>query len=122
MKNIVIKTAKRDELDWINSKYEEVNFALSDFDNEHIIIAEVENHNAGIGRLVQINKHHIELGGIYVFSDYRNLGVAEKIVDNLCKQNPFNDTMIWCLPFENLLPFYTKFGFKKYTLSKNKEG
>ncbi|SDF16548.1 hypothetical protein [Cellulophaga baltica] len=67
MKKISIKSAKKDELSWINSKYNEVNFAASTFENEYIVIASVDNEKAGIGRLVRINNGHIELGGIYVF-------------------------------------------------------
>ncbi|MBA6315994.1 GNAT family N-acetyltransferase [Cellulophaga baltica] len=118
MKKITIKSAKKDELSWINSKYNEVNFVASTFENEYIVIASVDNEKAGIGRLVRINNGHIELGGIYVFPNFRGLGVAENIVKNLCNQNPFLPITIWCLPFEKLSEFYAKFGFKNCSDTK----
>lgn len=113
MKEITITKAERHELDWINSKYKEVDFVASNFDTEFIVIAKIENQNAGLGRLVVIDNENIELGGIYVFSNFRGMKVAESIVDFLCTKNPYKNTIIWCLPFENLLSFYEKFGFKK---------
>ncbi|WFO16925.1 hypothetical protein M601_003870 [Cellulophaga baltica 4] len=67
MKKITIKSAKKDELSWINSKYNEVNFVASTFENEYIVIASVDNEKAGIGRLVRIDNGHIELGGFMYF-------------------------------------------------------
>lgn len=116
MKTISIEQAKKEDIKWINSKYSEVNFINSNFQNEFIVVAKIENQKAGIGRLVIINKKNIELGGIYVFPNFRRLGVAEKIVDYLITNNPFNNSIIWCLPFENLLNFYLKFNFKLITL------
>jgi len=109
---VTVKQAKKNDISWINAKYSEVDFVKSNYDNEYIVIAKVENENAGIGRLVKIDKNNIELGGIYSFPDFRGLGVAENIVRNLFEENPFDKSIIWCLPFENLLNFYSKFGFK----------
>jgi predicted GNAT family N-acyltransferase len=112
MKTVTVKQAEKKELNWINSKYSEVNFVKSNYENEYIVIAKVENENAGLGRLVKIDNNNIELGGIYTFPNFRGLGVAENIVRNLCEKNPFDKSTIWCLPFENLLNFYSKFGFE----------
>ena len=112
MKTIKIVQATKNEIAWINLTYEDVGFVKSDFDNEFIVIAKVNNQNAGIGRLVKIDRDNVELGGIYVLPNFRGLGAAEKIVSNLCKKNPFIGSTIWCLPFENLYSFYAKFGFK----------
>ena len=38
--------------------------------------------------------------------------MAKKHIKNI--ENPFKETTIWCLPFDNLLEFYSKFGFEKY--------
>lgn len=111
--SIVVRQAEKDELTWVNSKYAEVGFVSSNFKNECIVIAEIENQKAGLGRLVKIDNQNIELGGIYVFYDFRKQGVAENIVSYLCKTNPFENATIWCLPFENLEVFYSKFGFVK---------
>lgn len=113
MITVTVHQAKKQELDWVNEKYGEVDFVKSDYENEYIVVARVENENAGIGRLVKIDTNNLELGGIYVFPDFRGFGVAENIVRSLCENNPFGESTIWCLPFENLLDFYSKFGFEK---------
>ena len=112
MSKATVKQAEKNELNWVNAKYSEVDFVKSNYENEYIVIAKVGNENAGLGRLVKIDKNNIELGGIYVFPNFRGLGVAENIVRNLCDRNPFGGSVIWCLPFENLLNFYSKFGFQ----------
>ncbi|MBQ0734826.1 GNAT family N-acetyltransferase [Aquimarina celericrescens] len=112
MSKVTVKQAEKNELNWVNAKYSEVYFVKSNYENEYIVIAKVENKNAGLGRLVKIDDNNIELGGIYVFPNYRGLKVAENIVRNLCDKNPFDESIMWCLPFENLLKFYSKFGFE----------
>ena len=114
MKTVTIIPAKRNEMDWINSKYAEIGFIRSDYENEFIVIAKVENENAGIGRLVKVDNKNIELGGIYTFPNFRGLSVAKNVVTELLDKNPYSNSTIWCLPFENLLSFYLKFGFTKY--------
>ncbi len=68
---IRIRTANRSEIEWINKCYDEVEFVHSIFDKEVIAIAEFNNQNAGIGRLVRINSDNLELGGMYVFDAFR---------------------------------------------------
>ncbi len=121
MRSVTIKLAEKNEMDWVNSKYREVDFVESNYENEHIVIAKVGNENAGLGRLVRIDENNIELGGIYAFPNHRDLGVAENIVRNLCDKNPFDESTIWCLPFETLLNFYSKFGFENCESSKAPE-
>ena len=111
MSSLTSRKAEKSELFWINSKYAEVDFMPSYFETELIVIAEMDGTKCGIGRLVQISDEDLELGGIYVFPAYRNLGVAENIVKFLCNENDFKQQTIWCLPFEHLEDFYTKFGF-----------
>jgi len=112
---VLIRQAQKSDISWINQKYREIHFVESDFENDWIIIAELENKPVGLGRLVKIDAQNIELGGIYVFPEHRGLKIAEKIVRYLCENNPFPQTMLWCLPFENLSGFYQKFGFQIYT-------
>jgi|SRR5690606_29016180 len=111
--DISIQIADRNQMDWINSMYDQVHFQKSDFENEFILIAEVGGQRAGIGRLVKIDESQGELGGIYVFPAFQKRGVAGQIVQSLCTLNPFKIDTIWCLPFENLVSFYKKFGFDK---------
>ncbi|WP_299272510.1 GNAT family N-acetyltransferase [uncultured Psychroserpens sp.] len=118
MKKVTVNKAKKNDLNWINAKYCEIGFVKSNYENEYIVIAKVENVNAGLGRLVKIDEYNIELGGIYTFSKFRGLGVAQYIVRNLCSKNPFGNANIWCLPFENLYEFYSKFGFEHCTTIK----
>jgi len=118
MKNITTRKAEINEIEWINSQYKNVEFVESNFNNEYIVIAEVDNIKAGIGRLVVIDENNIELGGIYVFQEFRKIGVAGNIVDTLCNDNPFSEKTIWCLPFENLKKFYSDFGFANSNISK----
>ena len=112
MNEIKIRKAKEIEIEWINKKYDEVNFKKSQFENEFIGIAEISDLNCGIGRIVKIDFENYELGGMYVFEEFRNKGVAEKIVEFLIQIENLENKNIWCLPFENLENFYAKFGFK----------
>lgn len=118
MTNIKIREARENEIQWVNKQYAEIDFKESNFENELIVIAEIENLNCGLGRIVKINHDNYELGGIYVFQAFRNKGVAEKIVEFLICSKFLEDKTIWCLPFENLEKFYTKFGFT--TAEKNR--
>jgi len=115
MEKMSLKTATIHDLEWINTKYREVDFVPSNYNNEHILIAHVSKKEAGLGRLVKIDANNTELGGIYVFPEFRGQHVADCIVTGLCNQNPFKNTTIWCLPFENLVPFYMRFGFTPHT-------
>ena len=115
MKSIIVDQAREEDMDWVNAKYDEVDFLHSNYRNEFIVIAEVNKEKAGLGRLVKIDERNIELGGIYVYPEFRGFGVAEKIVSKLCDDNPFNTPAIWCLPFKNLLDFYARFGFQIYS-------
>ncbi len=108
--DVTVRKAFRDELEWINSRYDEVGFKHSDFNRELIAIAQVNGNRAGIGRLVTISDTEAELGGIYVFTDYQGRGVAEKIVEFLL-QHSGGFKKIFCLPFAHLQHFYGKYGF-----------
>ena len=109
-----IRTAKRSEIEWVNKCYDEVEFVHSSFDKEIIAIAEFNNQNAGIGRLVRINSDSLELGGMYVFDVFRGNGIARKIVEFLL-QHVQPTQMVYCIPFEHLVPFYKQCGFAPCT-------
>ncbi|TSE05313.1 GNAT family N-acetyltransferase [Aquimarina algiphila] len=111
--NITVRKAIHSEMDWINMKYKEVDFTSSNFDTEDIVIAEIENQKCGLGRLTKIDADHLELGGIYVFSKYRGLGIADAIVKKLLELTT-PEKRVWCLPFKNLKSFYSKFDFVDY--------
>lgn len=106
----MIKLARADDIDWINNKYKEVNFLPSNLSKEKVAIAEIQGERAGLGRLVQIDNENAELGGMYVFDEFRNQGVARAIVEFLLSQGK-EFQFIYCLPFEQLKKFYESFGF-----------
>ncbi len=109
-----VRLATRPEINWINQRYDEVEFVHSDFDQEVIAVAEVDGQKAGIGRLVTIDANHLELGGMYVFEQHRGQGVAQKIVEFLLKHALPSQTT-YCIPFEHLKPFYERNGFTSCT-------
>lgn len=114
MQEILIKEAQEHEINWINEQYRGIGFVESNFAEEYIVIACFDGKKAGLGRLVKIDHQNIELGGIYVLPAFRGLKIAENIVNHLCQHNPFHESIVWCLPFENLSGFYQKFGFEPY--------
>jgi GNAT superfamily N-acetyltransferase len=105
-----VRTAEKSEIEWINKCYDEVEFVHSNFNKEIIAIAEFNNQKAGIGRLVRVNSDSLELGGMYVFEVFRGKGIARKIVEFLL-QNVQPAQIVYCIPFEHLVPFYKQFGF-----------
>ncbi len=82
--SLEIRKALQDEIEWINTKYDEIGFIHSQFDNEVIAVAVLHNDDeairVGIGRLVTIDDKTLELGGIYVFDRYQGQGIAGKLV------------------------------------------
>ena len=109
---IAIRQALIDEVIWINEKYNEIGFALSNFDNEHIAIAEIDGIPVGLGRIIFMENEVTELGGIYVFEHYRNQGIARHIVTYLMSKIAKNKK-VYCVPFSHLEDFYCQFGFVK---------
>lgn len=105
-----IRTAEKQEMAWVNSCYDRVEFIHSDFDNEVIAIAEYNEEKAGLGRLVKIDEYNLELGGMYVFESFRGKGVAKEIVHFLFTHIQAFQT-VYCIPFKHLLHFYTQCGF-----------
>ncbi len=115
-----IRKADPSELEWINSRYDEVHFLHSIFDKEVIAIAEEQGIKKGLGRIVTIDTEHLELGGIYVFEKFRNQGIARIIVDFLLKQATANQ-IVYCIAFVHLVPFYKQFGFTSPCLNTPKK-
>lgn len=105
-----VRRAHPEEITWINAQYQSIEFKPSVYERELIAIAEVEQQKAGLGRLVSINETVAELGGIYVLPDYRGDGIAGKIVEFLLQQSESFE-QVFCLPFEHLQSFYSKYGF-----------
>ncbi|KAF0249663.1 MAG: prolyl endopeptidase [bacterium] len=109
---ITIRLATENDLAWVNSSYQEVNFLASAFHNEIIVIAEVNSEKAGLGRLVKINDNVWELGGMLVLTGYRNLGLSKKIISFLLDQLLQVQVTVYCIPFEGLFALYNSMGFE----------
>jgi N-acetylglutamate synthase-like GNAT family acetyltransferase len=104
-----IRRAHREELAWINKKYDEIGFQPSVWERDLILVAE-DAERAGIGRLVKMSEQIGELGGIYVFPRFQGKGVARNLVLELLRHHNFST--LYCLPFAHLTDFYKKMGFR----------
>ena len=108
--HFTIRPARRDEIVWVNSKYDEVGFVHSSVDKELIAIAEEGDVKLGLGRLVRVDGLHCELGGMYVFDNARGKGIARSLVNYLIDHRPPNNK-VYCIPFKHLADFYQSCGF-----------
>lgn len=118
--SLIIRPVHINEIDFVNERYKEIHFKLSDPDHEYIVIAEYNGTKAGQGRLVKLNEQEAELGGMYVYPQFRGKGIAEQIVSHLLIEGK-NFHRIYCLPFEHLEKFYKGFGFTDCTASVHKD-
>ena len=96
------------ELDWANAQYDAIGFQPSAAD-DLVLVAEIDDTPAGLGRLVPVAPGIGELGGITVFPDYRGQAIARAIVGELLARSPY--AVLYCIPFAHLLSFYRSFGF-----------
>ena len=106
---MLLRTARPDETGWINEQYAKVRFIPSDPANETIVIAELDGLRAGLGRLVDAGQGAYELGGMFVFDQFRGRGVARAIVDELIRRA--EGRTVYCIPFADLEPIYAGEGF-----------
>lgn len=109
--NITIRKANDEEIHWVNEQYQRVGFKLSSFETDLVAIALIDGQKVGLGRIQKITDYDAELGGIYVSSDFRGIGIAAKLVTFLV-ENTAQYRQVYCLPFEHLAAFYEKFGFE----------
>lgn len=105
---VEVREAAKDELEWANASYAEVAF-LPSSSTDLIAVAEVMGERAGLGRLTPVAAGAEELGGIYVFPRFRNLGVSKAIIGFLVRRA--RRDQLYCLPFCNLVDLYASFGF-----------
>ena len=61
-----IQLATSNDLEWINNQYDSIGFVRSDLNRDMVAIITYDNMYAGVGRLVQIDKDTIEMGGIFI--------------------------------------------------------
>ena len=75
------------ELVWVNQQYERIGFQPSSLDNEIIAIVMSQDDYAGVGRLVKLNEHEAELGGIYILDKFRGQSLAHEVVSFLVEES-----------------------------------
>lgn len=108
---LITRSAKQEEMDWINGEYQKIHFPLSNFDNELIVIAELKGERVGLGRLITVDPQHGEIGGIYVLEEHRGQGIARQITNHLIEASKrFEKTFLFS--YERSHPHYKKFGFE----------
>lgn len=113
-----IKRVTPAELTWVNQQYEHIGFQPSTLDNEIIAIVMSQDDDAGVGRLVKLNDHEAELGGIYILDEFRGQSLAHEIVAFLVDESKrLGLETVYCIPFEELQHFYKKFGFHEFDVS-----
>lgn len=100
------------ELAWANACYADVKFQPSS-PSDMLVLAETVDGKAGLGRLIPIDAHCAELGGICVLPAYRGQGLARAIVSFLLQHSPYQ--RLYCVPFAHLTSFYCSFGFVPVT-------
>lgn len=106
------------ELVWVNQQYERIGFQPSTLDHEVIAIVMSQDDYAGVGRLVKLNEHEAELGGIYILDPFRGQSLAYEIVSFLVEESKRQGIKtVYCIPFEELQHFYKKFGFHEFDVS-----
>jgi GNAT superfamily N-acetyltransferase len=104
-----LRIARPHESEWINERYQTVDFLPSDLNRDTVVVAEIDGMPAGIGRLVPIGDDACELGGMLVFEEFRGRGVARAIIDELLRRAGGRD--VYCIPFAELQALYATAGF-----------
>lgn len=103
-----LRTARLEEEGWVNEQYAAVGFIPSDLAKDTVVIAELDEAPAGLGRLVRADNAY-ELGGMLVFERFRGRGVARAIIDELLRIA--DDRDVYCIPFAELEALYASAGF-----------
>lgn len=111
--SIKLRLATDQDIEWVNRCYANVDFLPSNLAEDKVMIASVNGCDAGIGRLVPLDRDIWELGGIYTLPEFRKQGVAAMLVQGLLKEAA--NCTAYCIPFAELKTFYISFGFQEYT-------
>lgn len=114
-----IQLATSNDLEWINNQYDSIGFVRSDLNRDMVAIITYDNMYAGVGRLVQIDKDTIEMGGIFILPKFRGLQLAGELVSFLVETaKKLQVQHVYCLPFEELENFYKKYGYTEVDTMK----
>lgn len=112
--SLTIRWASTKDQTWVDAQYAAIDFKPSDVEAHQVIIASWADQQVGLGRLVPVAENQFELGGIYVLPDFRQKGIAARIVQHLIEVCP-SGTILYCIPFLHLTNYYQSFGFKPVT-------
>ncbi|HHK5533567.1 TPA: GNAT family N-acetyltransferase [Bacillus mobilis] len=114
-----IQLATSNDLEWINNQYKSIGFVPSDLKRDIVAIITYDNSYAGVGRLVQIDKDTIEMGGIFILPQFRGLQLAGELVSFLVETaKKLQVQHVYCLPFAELEEFYKKYGYTEVDTTK----
>jgi GNAT superfamily N-acetyltransferase len=108
---VKLRAARADEEAWVNARYAEVSFQPSSLPRDLVIVAEIDDRAAGMGRLVPLDDRSCELGGMVVFEEFRGRGVARAIIDELLSHA--EGRAVYCIPFAELSALYEGAGFRQ---------
>lgn len=108
---VELRAATDEDFEWLESLYQEVDFEPSNTETDTIVIAAVDGHRAGAGRLVHMPDGSAELGGIVVKPEHRGRSLSRLIVGDLIQRA--DDKTLYCLPFAKLQNLYASFGFER---------
>lgn len=100
------------ELAWANDRYAEVDFLPSSA-TDFIAVARVDGMPAALGRVTEVAPRTGELGGLYVFPEFRGLGIAKHLIDYLVAECGLET--LFCLPFDHLANLYASAGFSPHS-------
>ncbi|TCJ82065.1 UNVERIFIED_ORG: N-acetylglutamate synthase-like GNAT family acetyltransferase [Bacillus cereus] len=114
-----IQLATSNDLEWINNQYKTIGFVPSDLKRDIVAIITYDNSYAGVGRLVQIDKDTIEMGGIFILPQFRGLQLAGELVSFLVETaKKLQVQHVYCLPFAELEEFYKKYSYTEVDTTK----
>lgn len=109
---MIIRQAVLEDQAWVDEQYQSVDFIPSDVSQHYVLMATWNGVPAALGRLVPLEDGSFEMGGIFVKSDFRKLGIARELVAHLVEKNKGKNGT-WCIPFGHLSAFYQSCGFRK---------
>jgi GNAT superfamily N-acetyltransferase len=107
-----VRKLEQAELAWANERYAEVDF-LPSTAADFVAVVLIDGERAALGRVTDLGNNVGELGGMYVFPEFRGRGIAKRLVDHLVAECGI-DTL-FCLPFEPLLRLYASSGFSLHS-------
>ncbi|MDF1654498.1 MAG: GNAT family N-acetyltransferase [Coxiellaceae bacterium] len=108
---LMIRLVKEEEIEWINETYVMQGFNPSEFERDILILAESDGKTAGFGRLIKIDNDSVEMGGIYIFPEFRHRNCANQIITYLLERsNKWKN--VYCVPPLSMYSLYENFGFK----------